>query len=182
MVPKAVLLTGRPGIGKTTLVRRVVRRLSRPASGFYTRELRQQGRRVGFEIVTLDGKQATLAHIDISSRHRISKYGVDVATLDRVGVPAIRRAVETGALVVVDEIGKMELFSEAFKVAVLEALDSECSLLATITQSWHPWANRIKQRDDVQVIEVTSGNRDQLVDLLAESLSREGLDSWLVLC
>ena len=172
-MPQTLLLTGRPGVGKTTLVRRVVQRLGRPAGGFYTRELRQQGRRVGFEIVTLDGQRATLAHVDIPSRQRVGKYGVDVAALDRVGVPAIHRAIEAGALVVVDEIGKMELFSEAFKAAVLNALDGPNALLATITRSRHPWANRIRQRDDIELIQVTQENRAALVDHLVSRLTQE---------
>lgn len=173
-MPKALLLTGRPGVGKTTVVRRVVERLGRPAGGLYTGELRERGRRVGFEIVTLDGQKATLSHVGLDSRPRVGRYGVDVAALDRVGVPAIRRAVETGALVVVDEIGKMELFSEAFKAAVVEALESPSPVLGTITWSRHPWADRIKQRADVEVIEVTLENRDALVDQLVERLREEG--------
>ena len=66
-MPEALLLTGRPGVGKTTVVRRVVERLSRPTGGFYTCELREGGRRTGFEIVTLDGQRATLSHVDFDS-------------------------------------------------------------------------------------------------------------------
>lgn len=168
---QTLLLTGRPGVGKTTLVRRVVGQLGRPAGGFYTRELRQRGRRVGFDIVTLAGEQATLAHVDIHSRQRVGKYGVDVAALDRVGVPAVRRALEASVLVVVDEIGKMELFSAAFKAAVLDALDGPNAFLATITRSRHPWADRIKRRDDVKLIQVTQENRDALVAHLVRRLA-----------
>ncbi|MFQ5856456.1 MAG: NTPase [Anaerolineae bacterium] len=171
-MPKALLLVGRPGVGKTTLVRRVVEQISRPAGGFYTRELREGDRRVGFEIVTLDGQRATLAHVNINSRHRVSKYAVDVAALDRVGVPAIRQAVEQGALVVVDEIGKMELFSDAFKVAVLDALDSPSPMLGTITRGRHPWADGIKARGDVELVEVTLENREALVDRLVGWLGK----------
>lgn len=170
MAGENLLLTGRPGIGKTTLVRRVVERLGRPAGGFYTRELRMRGRRVGFEIETLAGEAATLAHVDVRSRYRVGRYGVDVEALERVGVPAVRAAVQRGWLVVIDEIGKMELYSEAFKAAVLEALDSPAPVLATITQSRHPWAERVKRRSDVYLIEVTRGNRDTLVEELVRRL------------
>lgn len=170
IMSKAVLLTGRPGVGKTTLVRRVIERLGRPAGGFHTRELREDGRRVGFEIVTLEGRTATLSHVDIESRHRVSKYGVDVAALDRVGVPAIREAVAEDALVVIDEIGKMELFSNTFKRATLDALASQSPVLGTVTRGRHPWAIKIKQRNDVEVLEVTVGNRDWLVEELVERL------------
>ncbi len=170
MASENLLLTGRPGVGKTTLVRRVVQRLGRPAGGFYTRELRQHGRRIGFEIETLAGETAILAHVDIRSRYRVGRYGVDVEALERVGVPAVRNALQQGWLVVIDEIGKMELYSEAFKAAVLEALDSPIPVLATITQSRHPWAERIKRRADVAIIEVTRENRDALVEVLARRL------------
>jgi len=170
MAAENLLLTGRPGIGKTTLVRRVVERLGRPAGGFYTRELRQRGRRVGFEIETLTDEVAILAHVDIQSRYRVGRYGVDVEALERVGVPAVRAAVQRGWLVVIDEIGKMELYSAAFKAAVLEALDSPVPVLATITQSRHPWAERVKQRSDVHLIEVTRENRDALVEELVRRL------------
>lgn len=167
---KAIMLTGRPGVGKTTLVRRVIEELDRPAGGFYTRELREGGRRAGFEIVTLGGETATLSHVDIDSEQRVSKYGVDVEALDQVGVPAIREAVDEGALVVIDEIGKMELYSDAFKTAVADALDSASPVLGTIMRGSRPWADRIKRRDNVEVIEVTVENRDRLVDELTERL------------
>jgi nucleoside-triphosphatase len=166
-----LLLTGRPGVGKTTLIQRVVARLGRPADGFYTRELRQGGRRVGFEIVTLSGDVGVLAHVDIQSRYRVGRYGVDLTALERVGVPAVQRAIRQGWLVVIDEIGKMELFSEAFKAVVLEALDSPVPVLASITRGRHPWARRIKERPDVTIIEVTPGNRDALVDHLVQRLT-----------
>ena len=72
---RVILLTGRPGSGKTTLIWRVLARLTKPAGGFYTQEIRESGRRVGFEIITLDGERDTLAHVNINSEHRISKYG-----------------------------------------------------------------------------------------------------------
>lgn len=169
---KALLLTGRPGVGKTTVVQRVVEQLARPAGGFYTRELREEGRRVGFELITLDGQRAILSHVNFGGRYRVGKYGVDVTALDRVGVPAIRQAVIDGRLVVIDEIGKMELFSEEFRAAVLEALEGQSPILGTIMRGRHPWVDRIKQRDTVEVIEVTPANRDTLVAQLVERLIR----------
>ncbi len=175
-MPENVLLTGAPGVGKTTLIRRVVERLDRPAGGFYTQEVREKGRRVGFLLVTLEGQQAILAHVTIASRQRVGLYGVDVAALDRIGVPAIRQAIQAEAVVVIDEIGKMELFSEAFREAVLEALDSPNPVLGTIMQRQHPWADAIKARTDVQVIQVTRQNRDRLVDRLVAWL--QGQVPW----
>jgi nucleoside-triphosphatase len=86
MMTKKILLTGRPGCGKTTLIKRVVNQLTLPAGGFYTQEIRQRGERVGFKIVTLDDKEGLLAHIDFKTRERIGKYGLDLSALDTIAM------------------------------------------------------------------------------------------------
>jgi nucleoside-triphosphatase len=175
---RAWLLTGRPGVGKTTCLRRVLERLGRPAGGFVTEEVRRGGVRVGFALVTLEGQRATLADVTRRGNPRVGKYGVDVEALDRVGVPAIRRAAEAGWLVVVDEIGKMELAAPAFRAAVDEALASAAPVLGTVMAAAHPWADRVKAAPGVTLIEVTVANRDglpaRLLDLVGkEATSRE---------
>jgi nucleoside-triphosphatase len=166
------LLTGRPGVGKTTCLRRVLDGLRRPAGGFLTDEVRAGGTRVGFALVTLDGRRAMLAHVERRGSPRVGKYGVDVEALDRVGVPAIRAAIEAGRLVVVDEIGKMELASAAFRSAVDDALASAAPVLGTVMATSRPWVDRIKARRGVTLIEVTAANRDRLparlLDLVEE--------------
>ena len=111
------LLTGRPGTGKTSLVKQAVAEMKGKAGGFYTEEIRSGGARQGFRLVTLDGHSTILAHIDIHSPYRVSKYGVDIDSLDKVGVAALYKASRQCELVVIDEIGKMELFSDIFYVA-----------------------------------------------------------------
>jgi nucleoside-triphosphatase len=161
---RAFLLTGRPGVGKTTIIRAVVARLGTGAAGFYTEEMREGGRRTGFRLVTLDGMAGLLASVNISSPYRVGKYGVHRHDLEHVGVRALRRAVEEPAasVVVVDEIGKMELFSAAFRDVVLAALDGAKPVLATIMAGSHPWADAIKARPGVTLVEVTPDNRDAL--------------------
>jgi nucleoside-triphosphatase len=163
----AWLLTGRPGVGKTTALRRALALLDRPAGGFFTAEMRQGGARVGFALETLDGRLATLAHIKRTGWPRVGKYGVDVEALDRLGVPALWSAVEAGTLVVIDEIGKMEMVSAAFRGAVEAALRSRAPVLGTILRQPHPWADRIKAAHGVTVIEVTPANRDAVPAELA---------------
>jgi nucleoside-triphosphatase len=106
------LLTGMPGTGKTSLVRKMVNTLKDSAGGFYTEEIRVNGIRQGFRIVTLDGQSSVFAHINIQSPIRVSKYGVDIRGLDSIGIPVLQRAARERDLVIIDEIGRMELFSE----------------------------------------------------------------------
>lgn len=153
--PQALLLTGPHGSGKTTLIQHVVAPVGGTAEGFYTTELREQGRRVGFELVTLAGERVLLAHVQCASPYRVGRYDVDLEALDRVGVAALRQALDTGQLVVVDEIGKMELGSAAFREAVQEALEAGVWLVGTILQAAHPWADRLKQAPRVRVLPVT---------------------------
>lgn len=167
----ALLLTGQPGVGKTTVIRAVVDQVQISAGGFYTEEIREGGRRTGFRLVTFDAlspQMGVLASVNISSGYRVGKYGVHLEDLERVGVAAIRRAVtqpQTG-LVVVDEIGKMELFSSAFREAVLAALASPKPVLATVMARPHPWVDAIKAGPDVSLVEVTRTNRQIMPDLV----------------
>jgi len=167
---KTILLTGRPRVGKTTIIKDVVRGLSGQAGGFYTEEMRERGRRQGFKIVTLDGREGVLAHVGIKSRMRVSKYGVNLTDLESIGVAAIREAIAHKDYVVIDEIGKMELFSQAFKDAAWEAIHSHKPVLGTITLASHPWADSVKVLPQVTTIEVTPVNRariaQQVLDLL----------------
>ena len=156
------LLTGRPGTGKTRLIKETIAGMGSKAGGFYTEEIRSSGVRQGFKLVTLDGQSAILAHVKIHSPYRVSKYGVDIDSLDRVGVSALRKAAQECDLVVVDEIGKMELFSANFKEAVLEIIGSGKRVLGSIMLNAHPCAEAIKRRPQVDLVPVTGANYHQV--------------------
>jgi nucleoside-triphosphatase len=160
-----LLISGRPGVGKTTLIRRLAEALGTQAGGFYTEEIRGPEGRLGFRLVTLDGEEATFAHVKLARRtpHRVGRYGVDVGVLDRIGVEALIRASRQKEVILVDEIGKMELYSARFREVLEELAGGQKPLIATITKASHPWAEAFKRRPSTTLWEMTVANRDLLV-------------------
>jgi len=167
-----ILITGKLGVGKTTLIRKLIEELNLDAGGFYTQEMRIGGRRVGFKIITLDGEESILAHVDIKSPYRVSKYGVNLEGLEKVGVESIWRALEENDIVVIDEIGKMELFSPRFKEAVNSALNSDKIVLATILLAPNPYTDKIKRRQDVKLFYLTQENRGKVKEEIKDILQQ----------
>jgi nucleoside-triphosphatase len=167
-VKRKVLLTGRPGCGKTTLVRRVVKELAQSAGGFYTEEIRERGLRRGFKIVTLDGKEGVFAHVNFKTHQRLGKYGLDLSPLETISIEAVRKAIREREVTVIDEIGPMEIRSAIFRDVVNEAFNSRAPLLGTITARPFPFTDAIKKRRDVTLIEVRGDNREQLVSELSD--------------
>jgi len=161
-----ILLTGEPGIGKTTVVQKVIRLLGDRAGGFYTREVREGGFRVGFELVTLDGEVSWLATKKQETHFvhavRFGAYRVNLDALELVAVPAIARAMAERDVVVVDEIGPMELFSEAFYTTILQLIAREVAVFGTIVRRSHPLADAIKADRRVTLRQVTIQNREHL--------------------
>ncbi|OGO30549.1 MAG: hypothetical protein A2Z29_11260 [Chloroflexi bacterium RBG_16_56_11] len=156
------LLTGRPGTGKTSIIKQVAADPRIKADGFFTEEIRERGTRVGFRLVTLDGLETVLAHVNFNKRYHVGKYGVDVAALEEVGVPALLTPARDG-LTIVDEIGKMELLSAAFREAVKRIVDGGKKVLGTITSDPHPDADAIKLHPNVKVINLTREYYPQVV-------------------
>lgn len=163
-VKSVYLLTGMPGTGKTSLIKEITAEMGGRAGGFYTEEVRAGGVRQGFRIVTLGGQTAGLAHVSTRSPHRVSKYGVDIEGLERVGVTALQRAAEEADIIVIDEIGKMELLSKKFKTTVLEIIESGKKSLGTIMLKSDPWADMIKKKPQVQIITLNRNNRQEVRD------------------
>ncbi|MGD8229177.1 MAG: NTPase [Desulfobacteraceae bacterium] len=158
-----ILLTGPPRCGKSTLIEKVIGRIQKPMTGFFTREMRQGGKRVGFSITTLDGKEGVLAHQDTKSRFRVGKYGVNLEHIDKIAVPSMVPA-NTEEIVVIDEIGKMECLSSLFRQTLVKVLGSDNSVLGSIALRGDQFIQDIRERADVSLIHITEKNRDELVD------------------
>jgi nucleoside-triphosphatase len=159
---KNFLLTGLPGVGKTTLLIEIIKKLNLEADGFFTSEIRKGKERIGFEIVSLNGKRGILAHKDFKSKFKVSKYGVNIKELDRIGTEAILKAIKENKVCIIDEIGGMEMKSEKFKRAVETALNSSIPILGTITLKSNPFCDKIKQRKDTKVFYLTRENREKV--------------------
>jgi nucleoside-triphosphatase len=166
---KNIFLTGAPSSGKTTVIRKVISGLKCPLSGFYTEEERIKGTRVGFMMSTIDGKKGYLAHQDIESRFHIRRYGVSIENIEDIAVPSIIPV--SGHVIILDEIGKMECFSDAFRQAALRALDSANIVVGTITFRGDEFIQGVKKRDDIEITEVTPGNRGDLPDIIVKRVS-----------
>ena len=170
MVKKHILLTGIPGVGKTTVIKKIIPLLELEAGGFYTEEIREMDKRMGFRIVTLDGEEGILAHVDCNSNYRVSKYRVDVDSFEKVAIPALEDAMKNKSIIVIDEIGKMELFSAKFKELVSNILDGEKTLLCVIKEDGDAFTENIKKREDINILTVNYENRDRLPEKVVEML------------
>lgn len=163
---KNFLVTGAPGVGKTTLVHTLCKQLaSFNPKGFYTEEIREGGVRKGFALVSLDGKRSVLSHVNVKSSRCVGKYGVDVKSFETF-LDSLHLKGTAGSLIVVDEIGKMECFSAAFVSLVRELLDGAGVVVATVAIKGPEFISEVKRRGDVVIYEVTERNRDHLAEKL----------------
>jgi nucleoside-triphosphatase len=170
MIKSNILITGYPGVGKTTLINNVLERLLKVRqgirlAGFITREIREEGgRRLGFSICEIGREDATvMAHIDNNSPYRVGFYGVDVQALESIALPALAGGREAD-LIVVDEIGTMELFSEGFKEEIIHIVNSDIPLLASIKLKPNAFLDGIKSSPNSVVFRLERDNREEVED------------------
>ena len=166
MQPRRIGITGKPRIGKSTIIKEVIRRLKTEGikvGGMLTADIHEHGRRVGFSIEDIrTGETGILAHVQLH-RHgpNVGKYIVNLTDLDAIGAQSITSALAQAEIIIIDEIGPMELKSKPFIDAVENALSSDKQLIVTVHQrSAHDLVRRIKQT--FKILEVTEANRDEM--------------------
>jgi len=162
---KNILITGKPGCGKSTLLQKLRNEFKgRKISGIITPEIRKGNQRYGFKIIDLSsGKEEIMASVDIQSKIRVSKYYVDVPAVNRI-MNKFFEEFEKADMFMVDEIGKMELYSEKFKQTIKKILDSEKPVIATIALSRDPFIVRTKKRDDSKVFHLEKKNWERVLN------------------
>jgi len=175
-VPR-LLLAGAPGSGKTTLVCRLAERLRAEGvvvSGFVTREVREDGHRVGFTAEAEGRSPVLIAHVAWAEGPRVGRYRVDVTAFERVALPALRQALHGDGVAIIDELGQMELLSPAVIEAVERLFGREVPVVATVHLKAHPVTDAFKQRRDVELIDVGAATQDVLLARLTRRLLAAG--------
>jgi nucleoside-triphosphatase len=168
-----LLLSGPPRVGKTTLVQKIIEKLPEKAAiaGFFTEEIKEGGVRQGFKVTTLNGREEVFAHQSFPGPNRVGKYGVSINTFEKTAVAHLEEALRCQAqILVVDEIGKMELMSEKFKDVLLRALDSSQLVVATVGVQQDAFTREVRRRADTKTFEVTKENRDELPETILKVL------------
>lgn len=170
---KNILITGLPGCGKTTLIKEIINSIEGEKTGFYTEEIREKGLRIGFKIINLSGKEGILAHKDFLTPYKVSKYYVSVENLENIAIPEIEKGLSSkNSLIFIDEIGKMELFSEKFKKIVISAFESPNRVIATIMFKPNPFCDLLKKRKDTEIFILEKTNYREIKEEILSNLKK----------
>lgn len=167
-----ILLTGLPGCGKTTAIMKIVAKLNpERVTGFYTQEILQNNTRKGFSWNRLDGTHGILAHVDIKGRFKIGKYGVDVDGFEKAVISILDIERNDADLFVIDEIGKMECFSQKFVALVRQLFASDKSVLATVARKGTGFIREVKNSTDIKLFTLTREHREKVISEISQHLS-----------
>ena len=167
-----ILLTGLPGCGKTTAIMKIIAELDcTSTAGFYTEEIRENNLRIGFRWRRLDGVEGILAHVDTNSRFKVGRYSVDIPCFEKNIVPVLNIEQTDAELFVIDEIGKMECYSDKFVAAVRGLFASDKSILATVARKGSGLISEVKNYPGVQLFNLTHENREKIIGEILQILS-----------
>jgi len=179
-IPK-IGITGMPEVGKTRSLLKIIEFLETAGytlEGMITEPVIKKTERVGFYVEDWQThEREVFAHVDFDLINKVGEYGVDEKALERIGIPAIEKAINNNDvhIIIIDEIGKMEVLSERFCEVVIEALDSNKPIIVTLhKKSRTPLLQDIRRRDDIRILEVTPVNRN-LLPYKIEKIMKEKL-------
>ncbi len=171
-----IVLTGEPGIGKTTLIKKLAKVLRNKVIGFWTEEVRdpKTKKRTGFKVVSTEGKSLLFASKTFTSKHLVGSYGVNVQRFESVALPILEKALQEDKVVLVDEVGKMELFSKPFRDLIRELIhDTRKDMVITIPiRDVHPLVAEIRRLKGAVLLEINKENRDGLLEDILNLLDR----------
>ena len=171
MHKKNILITGPPRCGKSTVIEGMIKGMPRPVTGFFTAEIKEQGKRVGFSLTTVDGREGILAHQSLEGTLRVGKYVINPKDMEEIAVPSMIPSSEK-EIIVIDEIGKIECLSSLFREALMRALGAPNRVIGSIAEKGDRFMEAIKTRNDVTVIRVTPENRGLLANKLLNFIKK----------
>ena len=165
-----IFITAKPRTGKSTAIKKVVDLVGKEnCYGFFTEEIRVNGKREGFKIITMDGREGILASTSSESEVRLGRYGLDLATFEELCLTSLSNLPDTDKLIIIDEVGPMQMFSESFKKVLIETIERPNPIIGAIVLKAHPWIDEFKKREEVLLVEITLDNRDELPGKLIPS-------------
>lgn len=168
-----ILLTGPPGVGKTTLLGEIKGKIEGygySTGGVYCPEIKENDLRIGFAIVDISsGHKGILSSIHISGP-TVGKYHVNIVDLENIGISALSNALRYADYIFIDEIAPMELKSQLFSEAVWETMESDKTVFAVIHErSQDPFILKVKNRDDVVIFTLSRQNKDYILEKIVEN-------------
>jgi nucleoside-triphosphatase len=165
-----ILLTGDPHVGKSTILQKLVDSIENKR-GFITRELLGEHERTGFELISDDGATSLLASVESNSEIRVSRYGVEVESLNSFAGSI--KPFKNGDILYIDEIGQMELYSSVFKDLVAKYLEADNLFIGTISQVYEDdFTRSILSRSDVELVRLSFENRDTIYEGLKTRVAK----------
>ncbi|MGH4124209.1 MAG: nucleoside-triphosphatase [Clostridium sp.] len=162
---KIILLSGEPRVGKTTALKKIIQMIGEcNCTGFYTEEIRDDFDRVGFDCVSLDGRRKRIADVNLHSEIRMGRYGIDIEAFEDFALQAINNSSSSNKIIIIDEIGPIQLLSTKFKQAIKNILTSSTCVIGTIFYNKHDDVDEIKKISGIKIYSMTNENRSTIIE------------------
>jgi len=172
-----VLITAKPRTGKSTCIKKIINIIGKEnCTGFYTEEILdpKSYERTGFKIHSLlDNKTCILSSIESTSKLRISRYGVEIDNFENLVLPVLKGAMNSNKIIIIDEIGPMQMYSDKFKSLLLQLEESNKKIIGTIFYDSFSFIDDFKNKPNVQIVELTLQNRDNIASIIANKFMGE---------